>query len=98
METPLVFNERVGPISLPKQDEEFEGQVVLSGWGSVSKDLLPVLPRVLQFVEIPLVEYETCNKALQNIDVSAELFQTQVCTGPLGDSKSACSVSNFNIS
>lgn len=88
---PLIFNERVGPVSLPKQDDEFEGSVFLSGWGSTSKNLLPILPLVLHFAEIPLVNYETCNEALLGIDSSAELYETQVCTGPIGDSKSACS-------
>ena len=97
LKSPLVFNERVAPLTLPLQDEEFEGDVVLTGWGSVSKDLLPILPKTLQFAELPLVDYNTCKDALLEFEVGAELFQSQVCTGPIGETKSACSVSNFWI-
>lgn len=92
LESPLVFNERVGPVQLPKQDEEFEGEVILSGWGSVSKKVIPSLPKVLQYAEMPLVDYESCKKALGTFEKDAKLYKTQVCTGPLGKSTSACSV------
>ncbi|XP_033232030.1 uncharacterized protein LOC117183008 [Belonocnema kinseyi] len=91
LRTPLVFNKRVGPVSLPEQDEEFEGEVVLSGWGSTSKDLTTELPKVLQYAKVPLVDNDSCNQTLQEVELGVELFDTQICSGPLGDSVSACS-------
>lgn len=93
LEKPLVFNDHVGPVSLPQQDEEFEGEVVLSGWGSVSKKVIPSLPKVLQYAEMPLVDYETCKKALGTYEKDAKLYKTQICTGPITKTTSACSVS-----
>ncbi|XP_012270035.1 trypsin-1 [Orussus abietinus] len=92
LKTPLVFNDRVSPIQLPKQDLEHEGHTVLTGWGSVSTTLIPQPATTLQSVEVPLVDRQTCARYIQKMTgEEAPVYQTHVCTGPLGDAISACS-------
>jgi hypothetical protein len=49
------FNDVVAPVNMPAQGEEFTGDAVVSGWGTLhSGDFL--LPQDLQFVTVPLVD------------------------------------------
>ena len=49
------FNDVVAPVPMPEQGEEFTGNAIVSGWGSLhSGDFL--LPQDLQFVTVPLVD------------------------------------------
>lgn len=45
---PLILNEFVQPISLPRANQYPEGNAVISGWGSTSRELDPIFPDVLQ--------------------------------------------------
>ncbi|KAJ8665277.1 hypothetical protein QAD02_006939 [Eretmocerus hayati] len=91
LKTPLVFDKFVQPVMLPVQDSVQIGESVLTGWGSVSKWWLPKLPEVLQYAKIPIIEFETCKTAVAKEQPDAPLYDTMVCTGPLGGSISACS-------
>ncbi|XP_015176246.1 PREDICTED: transmembrane protease serine 9-like [Polistes dominula] len=95
LKTPLTLNKRVAPLELPVQDQVQTGYVVLSGWGSVSRSILPVLPKVLQTATLPLLENDECLAQLQSvksIGKKPQLFPTQVCTGAGEKSNlSACS-------
>lgn len=96
LESPLEFNEWVQPAKLPKQNSVQEGQATLSGWGSVSKRYLPKLPKYLQYADIPIVSFEACQAVFQKENANVKLEKTMLCTGPLGGSVSACSVSYFS--
>lgn len=91
--TPLVFNEKVSAVKLPPQNEVETGNAVLSGWGSISKNLLPKLPAVLQKVTIPILDNASClAKFPKNIiGKQPEIYDTQICTGSV-KGESACSV------
>lgn len=93
LEIPLVFNERISAVKLPEQDEVRVGNAVLSGWGSVSKKLLPVLPKVLQKVTIPLLDNESCQAKFPKDLDAPKVYDSQICTDVVGEI-SACSVSN----
>ncbi|XP_025161415.1 transmembrane protease serine 9 [Harpegnathos saltator] len=90
--TPLVYNEKVSAIQLPPQGELETGDALLSGWGSISKDFLPVLPAVLQKVTVPVLDNVSCLKRFPNniIGKQPELFDTQICTDST-KGESACS-------
>ncbi|XP_018580359.1 trypsin-1 [Anoplophora glabripennis] len=91
--TPLTLNALVQAISLPDQDEVFEGNAVLSGWGSTTATEVPTMPVTLQYVEVPIIVPETCKQAFEAIlggrpnplDLDAN-----VCTGPLSGGVSIC--------
>ncbi|KAL6429915.1 hypothetical protein ACFW04_007639 [Cataglyphis niger] len=92
LKTPLIFNKRVSAISLPRQNEIRTGKAVLSGWGSISKKLRPLLPEVLQKVTVPVLDNQSClNKFPNNIiGKKPELYDSQICTDAIGE-VSACS-------
>ena len=49
------FNDVVAAVNMPDQGEEYTGDAVVSGWGTLhSGDFL--LPQDLQFVTVPLVD------------------------------------------
>lgn len=95
LKTPIKFNERVQPVKLPEQGTVQSGQAILSGWGSISKKLIPKLPPTLQYADVPVVPNEECVKAIKAISSKGELYDSQLCSGPLDGTISACSVS-FN--
>ncbi|XP_036142161.1 transmembrane protease serine 9 [Monomorium pharaonis] len=90
LKTPLVFNERVSAVKLPEQDEVRTGNTVLSGWGSVSKELLPVLPKVLQKVRIPLLDNKACQEKFPKEANPPKIYDSQICTDVV-EEISACS-------
>ncbi|XP_011630694.2 LOW QUALITY PROTEIN: transmembrane protease serine 9-like [Pogonomyrmex barbatus] len=91
LKTPLILNKRVSAVHLPKQDEVRTGNAVLSGWGSVSKELLPVLPEVLQKVTVPLLDNKSCqNKFPKDIVGTPKVYDTMICTDAVRET-SACS-------
>jgi len=95
LKTPLVFNDKVSPVNLPKENEVRVGNAVLSGWGSISKRLLPELPEVLQKVTIPLLDNESCQNKFPKDSDTPKVYDSQICTDAVGEI-SACSVSlNF---
>lgn len=96
LERPLKLNKLVAPVKLPTQNERQIGEAVLSGWGSISKKIIPVLPTVLQKAIVPILNNDDCLAELTAQEVigqKPELFETQVCSGSAGKEISACSVS-----
>ncbi|XP_018580342.1 prostasin-like isoform X2 [Anoplophora glabripennis] len=92
--TPLTFSSMIRPISLPDQDEIFEDDAVLSGWGSTSGTIIPEMPNTLQFVEVPIIVPKTCKQALDAIigDAPNPLdLKANICTGPLTGGVAICS-------
>ena len=53
----LEFNDYVGPVLMPEQGEEFTGDAVVSGWGSLYSG--GSSSRNLYFVTVPLVDDES---------------------------------------
>ncbi|KAG8230974.1 hypothetical protein J437_LFUL003932 [Ladona fulva] len=91
LSSPLTLTATVQPIALPKANEIPSGQVTLSGWGSTNGNdatgLNPKLPTVLQTVDLPIVDYETCLAAWGS---DSPLRDTNVCTGPMEGGQSPC--------
>ncbi|XP_011494633.1 PREDICTED: trypsin-like [Ceratosolen solmsi marchali] len=90
LDKPFVLNSFVQPINLPKPDSIPEGQVTLSGWGSVSSTQIPSMPATLQKVDLPIIDLENCKLAFDKILQFVSLADSNVCTGPLTGGYSAC--------
>lgn len=88
VDKPFELNDKVKTVQLPKKFEQFEGDVTLSGWGSISTTMFPEYPDKLRKVELPLVDYDQCS-LLWGYD--SALATSNVCAGPTDGSKSACS-------
>lgn len=96
LETPLVYNEFVKPIELPKQDEPVDSQVTLSGWGSITSNGANAA-NILQKMNVPIISNEECKENLEELTgAEAPVAPSNVCTGPLTGGTASCSVScNF---
>ncbi|KDR20688.1 trypsin-1-like [Zootermopsis nevadensis] len=88
LQSPLVFDEHVQPISLPVPDSIPSGNSILSGWGSISTTNNPSMPANLQTADLPIIDYDTC---LETYGSDSPLDPSNVCTGPLSGGFSACS-------
>ncbi|XP_018580338.1 trypsin-1 [Anoplophora glabripennis] len=92
--TPLTLNSLVQPINLPDIYEIFEGNAILSGWGSTSGTEVANMPLTLQFVEVPIILPETCKQALDAIlggTPNPLDLEANICTGPLTGGVGICS-------
>ncbi|CAL4082952.1 unnamed protein product, partial [Meganyctiphanes norvegica] len=73
---PLVFNDFVGPITLPEVNQTFDGEMCrVSGWGNMKQGSHPA--SILQFVDVPNIPDDTCNQYFEH----DELFDSMVCAG-----------------
>ena len=101
LEEPFELNDYIATASLPYPDQTHEGEAILTGWGSIGRSRSPETPEVLQTASLPLLSYEECREALDQKLMSKEgrnpLHETNICTGPLDGSASACKVSIFTI-
>lgn len=88
VDKPFELNEKVRPVRLPQRFEEFDGDVTLSGWGSISTTASPEYPDKLRKVVLPIVDFETCQKYW---NYTEDLARTNICAGPTDGSKTACS-------
>ncbi|XP_055385366.1 trypsin-like [Condylostylus longicornis] len=84
----FIFNSNIKSIELPKSDSMPTGNADLYGWGSISATNTPVFPGILQHVKMPIIDNETCKKALGS--QSFKLHKTNLCTGPLTGGTSIC--------
>jgi hypothetical protein len=87
----------VNLIDIPLAYEDTVGEVILSGWGSVSSTGVPKYPSILQTINLTVIDFQSCNEAVKSIPFAPPLRFTNICTGPLTGGISACSVSIFNI-
>lgn len=95
VEEPFELNPFVSTVSLPYPESIPSGDVMLSGWGSIGRTRAPENPEKLQAATLPIVEYDLCKLTLDKTLKRREknpLHPTNICTGPLDGSLSACKV------
>ena len=95
LEEPFELNEFISTASLPFPGEIHLGWAMLTGWGSISRTRRPEAPEALQAATLPILEYEECEEALTRRlkkEGRNPLHPTNICTGPLDGSQSACKV------
>nr|AYV99609.1 venom polypeptide [Dolopus genitalis] len=84
---PLEFSETVQPVALPERESIPKGLAVVSGWGSTSLGLEPAFTDRLRTAVVPILDYETCAKALKDTTFD----RTNLCSGPLAGGVGHCS-------
>lgn len=68
---------------------------MLTGWGSIGRTLAHEAPKNLQAATLPIIEHDLCEKAIvESLKPKQRnpLHSTNICTGPLDGSLSACKV------
>lgn len=94
--TPLRYTPTVKPISLPARDSPVDGDVILSGWGSIGSDG-QTMPNTLRKVTLPIVSLDTCVNRWRSIKGnSVDINYSNVCAGPLSGGQAPCNVSFFS--
>ncbi|XP_040570357.1 trypsin-1 [Lepeophtheirus salmonis] len=81
LKSSLDLNEKVKPVALPKKDQEFTGDVVVSGWGTISSNGLS--SPVLRSVTVQVVSDEYCSDAYYGSN-----DETNICAAAPG--KDSC--------
>ncbi|XP_015114219.1 uncharacterized protein LOC107039221 [Diachasma alloeum] len=91
LQSPLTYNDLIQPIALPAAKKQHTGESVTTGWGSISTEKVPRYPSELQALQVPIIDHDTCFESLKEAPGPVELFDTQICTGPIGGNQSTCS-------
>jgi len=82
LEEELEFNEFVGPVEIPSEEDSFEGSATVSGWGVTAFN--PFLPSdALLKVTIPLIPSLKCLRDYEFFPVHYD-SASMVCAGTLG--------------
>ncbi|CAK9819754.1 Gpl [Anthophora quadrimaculata] len=93
VERPFELNPFVSTVSLPYPESIPMGEAMLTGWGSIGRTRAPETPENLQAAVLPILDYNFCKETLDKTLKQGEqnpLHPTNVCTGPLDGSLSAC--------
>nr|AAS91794.1 intestinal trypsin 3 precursor [Lepeophtheirus salmonis]CAH61270.1 putative trypsin [Lepeophtheirus salmonis] len=61
LENPLELNDKVAKIAMPDQDQEFEGEAVISGWGTTFSGAPPSF--LLRWAKVNIVSKAECQNA-----------------------------------
>lgn len=100
VEYPLELNPFVSTVSLPYPDTIPTGDAMLTGWGSIGRTRVHEKPENLQAAILPIIDYDVCMQAVAKSLKPKEknpLHPTNICTGPLNGSLSACKVLLNNL-
>lgn len=100
LEKPFELNPFVATINLPHPGSVPEGPATLTGWGSIGRSRAPNNPVILQSAILPILDYDICHRALDKVlrhEGRNPLHPTNVCTGPLDGTLSACKVRSIHI-
>ncbi|XP_075062159.1 ovochymase-1 [Mixophyes fleayi] len=85
----IVLGSQVQPVCLPQVGEKFEPGTlcITSGWGRVKEN--GVSSSILQEVELPILDDETCRSVLDVMGLPT-LHKSMMCAGFPGGGKDAC--------
>nr|ACO11732.1 Trypsin-1 [Caligus rogercresseyi] len=81
--SPLEFNDKVKPVKMPEQGQEFEGKAVISGWGTTSSGGFSA--KVLRWANVEIVPQDKCVEAYRP---DAKVDETMICAAAPG--KDSC--------
>ncbi|KAF7412583.1 hypothetical protein HZH66_001479 [Vespula vulgaris] len=93
LEYPFELNPFVSTVLLPYPETIPKGEAILTGWGSISRTKLPKNPEILQAATLQILDYNLCKRTLDKSlrhERRNPLDPTNICTGPLDGSLSAC--------
>ena len=99
-ERPFLLNPFVSTVSLPYPNTIPDGEAMLTGWGSIGRTRVHEKPGNLQAAVLPIIDYDVCKRAIARslkLKEKNPLHPTNICTGPLNGSLSACKVLFNNI-
>lgn len=82
LSSPVLFNFNVQPICLPEPGDDFTGSIGhISGFGTLSFNRGPALPRVLQVAEVPILPNRECMSMFFSSGIIREVRDNEICAG-----------------
>ncbi|KAG9470548.1 hypothetical protein GDO78_017351 [Eleutherodactylus coqui] len=89
LQRPVILGSRVQCVCLPKVGDKVESGTlcVTSGWGRVNES--GELPNILQEVNLPILDDETCRSALDSMGLPT-LHKSMICAGFPDGGRDAC--------
>jgi plasminogen len=81
---PLVFDDYAQPIPLPTQEQQTTTPIRVSGWGTTQSG--GSLPDVLKWVDLPIVDDETCARNYPD----ETILESMLCAGYAEGGKDSC--------
>ncbi|KAH6931703.1 hypothetical protein HPB50_027249 [Hyalomma asiaticum] len=89
LERPVVFQPHIVPICLPERNEDFTGRnSFVTGWGKLSHG--GSVPNVLQYVQVPILSNQKCQKMFSLAGHSKAIKDNFVCAGYDAGSRDSC--------
>lgn len=84
LQRPLLFNRRVQPILLPRQDQiiPVNTTVLISGWGTLYYGSYE-LPDILNAAAVQIIDQSSCNQAYAGNTTKEIISQNMLCAGVL---------------
>lgn len=89
LERPVVFQPHIVPICLPGRNEDFTGRTsFVTGWGKLSHG--GSVPNVLQYVPVPILSNQKCQKMFMLAGHAKAIRDNFVCAGYDGGNRDSC--------
>lgn len=89
LERPVEFQPHIVPICLPGRNEDFTGRTsYVTGWGKLSHG--GSVPNVLQYVQVPILSNEKCQKMFLLAGHIKSIRENFVCAGYDGGNRDSC--------
>nr|XP_050033986.1 serine proteinase stubble-like isoform X1 [Dermacentor andersoni]XP_050033987.1 serine proteinase stubble-like isoform X1 [Dermacentor andersoni] len=89
LERPVVFQPHIVPICLPGRNEDFTGMPsYVTGWGKLSHG--GSVPNVLQYVQVPILSNQKCQKMFMLAGHVKAIRDNFVCAGYDGGNRDSC--------
>ncbi|CAN7984352.1 unnamed protein product [Ixodes hexagonus] len=89
MERPVTFQPHIVPICLPGKNEDFTGRTsYVTGWGKLSHG--GSVPNVLQYVQVPILSNNRCQKMFMLAGHAKSIRDNFVCAGYDRGNRDSC--------
>ncbi|KAB0803373.1 hypothetical protein PPYR_00343 [Photinus pyralis] len=89
LEHPVLFDEHIVPICLPRESEDFTGRMAtVTGWGRLKYG--GGVPSILQEVQVPIMENQVCQEMFRTAGHSKVILESFLCAGYANGQKDSC--------
>ncbi|KAK5647141.1 hypothetical protein RI129_002033 [Pyrocoelia pectoralis] len=89
LEHPVLFDEHIVPICLPRDGEDFTGRMAtVTGWGRLKYG--GGVPSILQEVQVPIMENQVCQEMFRTAGHTKVILESFLCAGYANGQKDSC--------
>ena len=85
LKKPFKVSPNISPICLPPQGHNFDyNRCIVSGWGNNAFGEAGKFQNILQYVQVPIVSHQECQRSLKSTNILSNRFQLHesfICAG-----------------